>query len=161
MVFTGFDYSGMYEAGKWIWTGFPEKVWWEDSESPSVCHHLPASSRASWPRASATCWLWPWLKEWRGSLFLVERQPDCDFLWQGLNSAIEIFCFRNNSSPPSPHTQTNIYKHIQQTPPVTGRNTGLCRKLPRIRTGLMVLHLKHRTYRKKDMWEKFTVIMNL
>ena len=26
---------------------------------------------------------------------------------------------------------------------------------------LTVLHLKHRTYRKKDRWEKFTVIMNL
>lgn len=125
-ILAGFDYNGMYEAGTWIWTSLPKKVWWEDSEPPSACHHLPASSRG--PLAPDQYLMLTLAKApgMVGSVFWVERQPDCDCLWQGLHSAIEDFWFKNNN-PPS-QTQTNIYKHRQQKNlPDTRINTGLYR----------------------------------
>ena len=96
----------MYEAETWIWTSFPEKVRWEDSEPPSAVTTSLAVAEPCWPQARATCSLWPWSQEWWGSVFWVERQPDCDFLWQGLHSAREDFLFKIITT--FFHTQTNI-----------------------------------------------------
>lgn len=102
------------------------------SPPQSVTTSLPVAEPC-WPQARATCSLWPWIQEWWGSVFWVERQPDCDFLWQGLHSAREDFLFKLITT--FFHTQTNISifrkkkrkRKEKEALLATGRNTGLYR----------------------------------